>query len=354
MATAGGLDIHMELTHAPERAPAVAPAAAGAVAAGGVAVAQRVHGAPRVPMTLGVERPRRQPTLTATPFVALAIVALLIAGVASAVVRRNADTPLAAVLASSTTTAGAKTAHVSTMIKADSGPLANGLTVEGGFDFDTKRAVLDIDGAQVGAPELGKIQTIADYDGGLTMYMKVPAALQGELGGKQWLKMDVGALMRQAGVDIDLGSLFQGQSNDPTQGLGMLRGADDVAKVGPETIRGVETTHYKVDLSLDKAIADAPTPEARDAMQKLSNLYTVRKLPVDVWLDSDGRVRQFQESLDTSVIRLPDGLRTQGNPLSGHVTVTYDLFDFGRPVDVTLPPASQTADLDQLLNSAGK
>lgn len=342
MATAGGLEIHMELAH---KATGPAPAPTGPFAAGPA----RVH-------VVSLERPRRAPgesKLAAAPLIAFAIVALLVAGVASAFVRRNANTPLAMVHAAATTTADAKTAHVSTTIKADSGPLVNGLTVDGGFDFATRRATLEFNGAQFGAPELGKLQTIVDYDGGLIVYMHVPAEAAGDLGGKQWLKVDVGALMRQAGMDIDIGSLLQGQSNDPTQGLGMVRGADDVVKIGEEKIRDVDTTHYRLNVNLDKAISDAPTPEARDAMQKLTNLYTVRKLPVELWLDDEGRVRRFQESLSSGVIRLPAGLRTQGDPLAGHVTVTYDLYDFGRPVDVGLPPANQVANLNDLLKNCG-
>jgi hypothetical protein len=348
MATAGGLEIHMELAHKPARPAAADPSVAGAVGTPGAPAPARVD-------VVAMERPRRQSSpLTAVPYIAIAIVALLVAGVASALVRHNASSPLAMVQAAATTTADAKTAHVVTTIKADSGPLANGgINVDGGFDFDTRRAALNIDGSQFGAPELGKLQAIVDYDGGLVVYMKLPGALSADLGGKQWAKVDAAAILRQAGIDVDLGSLLQGQSNDPTQGLGMVRGADDVVKIGADTIRGVQTTHYQLNVDLDKAIAGAPTPEAHDAMQKLSNLYTVRKLPVDIWLDDQGRVRRFQESLNSGMIRLPNELLTKGDPFAGHVTLTYDLYDFGRPVDVTLPPASETADINQLLQNCG-
>src|SRR5581483_3119272 len=151
MATAGGLEIHMELAHKPAR-----PARPEVGAEPGFA--------PPVPARVDVlpmERSRRQ----SSP----------LAAVASALVRRNASSPLAMVQAAATTTADAKTAHVITTIKADSGPLADGgINVDGGFDFDTRRAALEIDGSQVGAPELGKLQAIVDYDGGLVVYMKVP------------------------------------------------------------------------------------------------------------------------------------------------------------------------------------
>src|SRR5207248_7186265 len=90
------------------------------------------------------------------------------------------------------------------------------------------------------------------------------------------------------------GSLVQGQSNDPTQGLGMVRGAANEVVVGTEDVRGTPTTHYRVTVDLDKAIADAPSSE-RESLTKLSSLYTVRTFPVDVWLDSGGRVRRYQQ-----------------------------------------------------------
>ena len=351
MATAGGLEIHTQMDHAPEPIVTRAPLAAGAVAVP-VAPAVSIPG-------VGLERPRRSAGtrattgLTVAPLIAAAIVALLVAGVGTAFVRRNGPSAIAMVRASATTTTDAKTARVSATVKADSGPLANGITLDGGFDFASRRARLEMDGAKFGAPELGKIQVIADYSSGVVIYMHVPPEFAQDLGGKEWAKLDFGALLRDQGVDVDIAGLFQGQSNDPTSGLRLVRGADNVVKVGPEQIRGTDTTHYRLDVNLDKAIADASTPTERDALTKLANLYTVRTFPVELWLDSEGRVRQFLESLDTATIRLPDALRTQGNPLSGHVTITYALYDFGSFVDVNLPPPDQVTDLNKLLKQQG-
>jgi hypothetical protein len=350
MATAGGLEIHMQMAHAPEPVAGVPmPLAA--------AAAPVAHAAVSIP-GIGLERPRRSAgtrttSLTAAPLIAAAIVALLVAAVGTAFVRRNGPSALAIVQASATTTADAKTARVSATVKTDSGPLANGITVDGGFDFASRRARLEIDPAKFGAPEVGKIQAIADYSSGFVIYMKFPPDVAQELGGKPWVKLDFGALMRDQGVDVDIAGLFQGQSNDPTSGLRLVRGADNVVRVGPEQIRGTDTTHYRLDVNLDKAIADASTPTERDALTKLANLYTVRTFPVELWLDGDGRVRQFQESLDTATIRLPAALQTKGNPLSGHVTITYDLYDFGSFVDVNLPPPDQVTDLNKALKQQG-
>jgi integrase len=137
--------------------------------------------------------------------------------------------------------------------------------------------------------------------------MKLPSQFASELGGKPWVKVDVNALLKQAGVDVDIASLAQGQSNDPTQGLSMVRGADSVIKVGPEQVRGDDTTHYKIIVNLDKAIAEAPADE-RDMLSKVAAIYTVRTFPVDLWLDSEGRVHRFQQTIDPSTEIPPAGV----------------------------------------------
>lgn len=346
MATAGGLEIHMELAHRPdaprlqaEPVPAMAGAPAGSAAPTAIDI---------VPL----ERPRRQSKLTAVPVIALAIVALLVAGIASAFVRNNQgpSTPLAMVQAASSTTADAGTARVSVTIKGGSGPLADGITVDGGFDFDNRRASLEVDPSKFGVSGVGKIEAIADYSSGYVMYMKFPPQLTSELGGKPWVKIDVGSVLKQAGINVDLGALTQGQSNDPTSGLQLLRGADSVVTLGPETIRGTDTTHYRLAVNLDKAIAAAPASE-RDAMTKLANLYTVHTFLMDVWLDAQGHVRRFQQTIAPSTLRLPPGLSTKDNPLltAGPITTTYELYDFGVQVDAQVPPADQVTDLNDLL-----
>jgi hypothetical protein len=271
--------------------------------------------------------------------IAFAIVALLLAGVASAFVRRNEkpSTPLALVQASASTTADAGTAKVVVT--------ANGITVDGGFDFDSRRATLAVDGSKFGVPGVSKIDAVIDYSDNLVMYMKFPPQLSSELGGKPWVKFDVGSLLKQSGVNVNFSALTQGQSADPTSGLGLLRGADSVVNVGTEQVRGTDTTHYRLVVNLDKAVADAPGGQ-RDALQQLVNLYTVHTFPVDVWLDSDGRVRRFQETIDPATIRMPAGSRS---PFTGPLTVKYEMYDFGSPVDVKLPPADQVTDLSQLL-----
>src|SRR5436305_3655499 len=296
MATAGRLEIHSELAH-----KAGAPAQPDP---------EPVAGAPVQMEAVPLERPRKagSSNRTAVPVLAFFVVVMLLAGVAAAFVRGNEPTvpatPLAMVQASASTTADSGTARVSATVKGTSGPLVNGITLDGGFDFDSRRARLDVDPSKFGVPGVGKIEAIVDYSAGLIMYMKFPTQFSSEFGGKPWVKMDVGAFMKQAGFDVDLGALAQGQSNDPTSGLELLRGADTVVTVGTEDVRGTPTTHYRLVVNVDKAIAEAPADQ-RDALTKLQNLSTTHTFPLDVWLDGDGRVRRFQQTIDPSTIHLP-------------------------------------------------
>jgi hypothetical protein len=338
MATGGGLEIHMEIAHKPAARPGPEPALASAIAAPPARVDV-------VPM----ERPRNASRLTAVPFIAVAIVALLVAGIATAFTRHDQtpSTPLAMVQASANATKDAGTAKVSVTAKSTSGPLASGITVDGGFDFDSRRASMQVDTSKFGLPG-GKIEAIADYSSGLVMYMKFPTEVATELGNKPWVKMDVGALLKQAGLNVDLGALTQGQSADPTSGLGLLRGADNVVVVGTEVVRGTETTHYRLDVNLDKAVAEAPS-DVRDALAKFVNIYTVHTLPVEAWLDAEGRVRRYQQTIDPATIRLPAGVSSRDNPFTGPITTTYEMYDFGSDVNVKIPPPDQVTDLSDLI-----
>lgn len=344
MATAGGLEIHQQIAHgaSPELAAVYEPGSVDEAAqVPSLASVPRAQRDPRA--VVAMERPRSKSDRTATPFIAMAIVALLVAGVASALVRRNASptTPLAMVQAAASTTSDAGTARVWAS--------ANGISIDGGYDFTSRRAEMEVDGSKFGAPEIGKIEAVVDYSNGLVMYMKFPPQMTKDLGGKSWVKFDVGTLLKQSGVDVDLSALTQGQSADPTSGLGMLRGADSVTTVGTETVRGVDTTHYHLVVNIDKALAQAPAAQ-RDALGKLVNLYTVHTFPMDVWLDSDGRVRRVTESIDSANIRNPAGVPPA---FKGVLTVTYEMYDFGAPVNVQVPPADQTTDLSQLLKNGG-
>jgi hypothetical protein len=76
-------------------------------------------------------------------------------------------------------------------------------------------------------------------------------------------------------------------------------------------------------------------------VQKIEDATGASKLPVTVWIGSDGLVRQVRETTDT---------KTGGKSLAS--TVTIDVSDYGTDVSVSAPPFAQVLDLTDLAASA--
>jgi hypothetical protein len=153
------------------------------------------------------------------------------------------------------------------------------------------------------------------------------------LGARPWIGFDVADLAKASGRDASQ-ILAQAQQTTSATSVGYLRGAEaDFVKVGPDTVRGVVTTHYRGTVDLDRAIARAPAAE-RDAIKaSIDSTFgkaDARTLPVEVWLDGRGRV--LKESV-TYEVKMDDQRAT--------VTVEFEFFDIGAPVSVTPPPAAE-------------
>jgi hypothetical protein len=170
---------------------------------------------------------------------------------------------------------------------------------------------------------------------GLVVYIRAPALSRRLSGGKKWLKLDVEQLAKHQGVD--LGELQQLTQNDPAQMLDYLEAVSGkIEEVGREDVRGVATTHYRAKVDLDKVADQAPANARKAVRASIASLERAlgTEVPVDVWVDSQNLVRRLSEHLTTA---------------RGKVDFTVDFFDFGTPVTVTTPPASETIDLGRVL-----
>ena len=87
----------------------------------------------------------------------------------------------------------------------------------------------------------------------------------------------------------------------------LIKSSKRVENLGSQDIRGVATTHYRAQLDAAKLEIDANRDE----------------VAVDAWIDKQG---------------LPRRVRV---PLGAEGAAIIDLFDFGVPVDVKAPPASE-------------
>jgi hypothetical protein len=170
------------------------------------------------------------------------------------------------------------------------------------------------------------------------LYQKMP---KGQTpGGKPWIKIDLGKVAAQQGTGDQ-------SMSDPAQSAAYAKAITDkdVTKKGTATVNGVQTTHYRV--SVDVA--------------ELPNGDTLRKqvgptLPMDVWLDDEGRMRRQQIDL---TVKTPEATQRSSSgasstPRKVTVRTVMDFTDFGTEVEADEPPAGQVTDMTGKALEQGK
>jgi hypothetical protein len=192
--------------------------------------------------------------------------------------------------------------------------------LEGAIDFANDAARFSVSLAGLGLPSLGDARIEARAVDG-RLYLRLPGFAARFLGGATWAEVPIGAMGPTA--------------TDPTGFLDALRGVSEVDRVGTDTIRGVEATHYRGRISLADAIARAPEARREGLQRAFGDDAT---LPVDVWVDDRDRPVRFVATF------APGGTE---------VAVRLDLFDYGADVTVSAPPADEVTSLGGLLGGAG-
>lgn len=170
------------------------------------------------------------------------------------------------------------------------------------------------------------------------IYQQPPAGSGSGLpDGKSWMKIDLEKLAGQQGTGA-------GQVSDPAASFSYTKGISDknVKKVGTATVDGAKTTHYRVTVDVD-ALAKDNTEQTRKLKEQLG-----ATLPLDIWLDGDGRLRQQKMEL---TVKRPAG-ETEG-PAQVAVLTTLKLSNFGTDVNVTAPAAKDTVDVTAKLAEQG-
>ncbi|HVF21266.1 MAG TPA: LppX_LprAFG lipoprotein [Mycobacteriales bacterium] len=235
------------------------------------------------------------------------------------------------VRAASETTLGAKTAEVAITVATDIGGTATTLTGDGSFDLGAGRGNLSLD--------LGSLLAGTKLDArilGDTAYITPPPFLAA-LVGKPFLEIDLALLVTQ---NPQFGPISS--TANPVTSVDALRGATDAAVVGPEVVRGEETTHFRG--TLDLAAAGSEGDTNAEAIGRLSALLGTNEVPYDVWLDDAGRIRRTKLEVTKSAADSADGKASS-------TTVTTELFGYGAAVEVTVPAKDQVADGNALLKT---
>jgi hypothetical protein len=177
------------------------------------------------------------------------------------------------------------------------------------------------------------IEMIVDGRHGLVMYMRSP--LFKAMAGDKWLKLDMAKLARKEGFDLN--SLMNANQADPSQSLKMLMASSDAHVLGYDRVRGVFTTHYTLNVDLDRLAKENET--YRKMVDSLKQVAGTTSFPAEAWIDDKGRVRRMKVDMSFN------------GPTGGAFTMsmTMELYAFGIKVDVPSPPARDVLDAASLL-----
>jgi len=166
------------------------------------------------------------------------------------------------------------------------------------------------------------------------MFIKFPAEITKQLGGKTWVRMSFNDLAEQGGVDVKQ-IMEQSQQSSPTAYLKALVAGGNFKSVGKETIRGDKTTHYAGSVTPDQLASAYGT--AKDSIAGVLKAMGDKPIKMDVWVAEDG---------------LPRRLRQVSTIMGGKADALIEFLAFGEKLNVKPPAAADTMEFAELM--AGK
>jgi hypothetical protein len=227
----------------------------------------------------------------------------------------------------------ATSARVSVRGLYDFGQVREEFTGKGVYDWEGKIGRFETQ-YQLGGPGGGPaaVEAIITRD---ASYMAYPFLSRY---GKRWLK----APTPESNDESPL-AWFGGLGSVPGDPAAMLRflheTSEKVDLVDRETVRGVETTHYRAHLDWDRLTRDADPGIEETLVENMKAESDGKPVTVDLWVDRDDLARRVRTALPPA-----------GTPLQ----LTIDFFDFGVPVEVEPPPADEVMTTEELQKRAGE
>lgn len=223
------------------------------------------------------------------------------------------------------------TGSLTTRVPGDSAPRRTLMAVSDALGQNALRAGLTL--------PLGHGYPAAVVVRGGTMYLRPPKQLAGRVaGGKRWWAVAVSALPSFSS-DRNVGPVLQAASamNSPTSYLayvGSFAGA--MHELGPATVNGIHTTHYKALAGVTQAAQVVPgalgytvAPALRAAAAADPNALVA----VDAWIDASHLVRRLHLSMTAQT--------QKGQPISLSLQIDFHSY-LGVPTPQP-PPAAQIA-----------
>jgi len=173
---------------------------------------------------------------------------------------------------------------------------------------------------------------------GDVMYMEAPAEMATIAKGKKWMKIDFKALAASgskaaAGADEFAGVAGVVQALNPA--VQLAAAAPTATKVGPESVGGVETVHYKSEVEVDALVAKltlAPELRAKVA-EKLKEDGS--KSTLEFWINAKGEV-----------------VKETNSDSKNNETIVYS--ELGTVTAPAAPAAAETFDFAEMLKMMGQ
>ena len=159
------------------------------------------------------------------------------------------------------------------------------------------------------------------------VYVKMPANVVKN--GKPWVKATVSST--NPGLK-KLAALFSSleQSASLRQYSAFTEAASSLKTVSVlELLNGVAVAHYSMLVDITKVHNEAVTAEMKKGMAQAG----ISKLPVDLWVDEQGRT-----------VKMAERFEVQGKTMAVDMTLTR----INQPVSIVAPPASLTSDQSEL------
>lgn len=134
--------------------------------------------------------------------------------------------------------------------------------------------------------------------------------------------------------------LSQVGQQDPLAFVGATRGlTGEVEEIGAERVRDVEATRYRASVDIDRLEAEVPE-SSRAAIRASFGHLGIDRFPIDVWLDTEGRL-----------VRLTSEIDLRGAAAGGRMELGLELFDFGVAFDLARPPEESVAEFGEVFGA---
>jgi hypothetical protein len=217
---------------------------------------------------------------------------------------------------------GRKTSHLtvdpSALVAA-----ATSAASKGAAGGSTNGGAANADAAKLLAGLVGPVEVVSDDQ---LVYVK--SSVLSLLGGstKPWVKFSV---PEATGGSTGTAAVPTITPSRLLESLGQV--SSDVTTVGPDTVRGTATTHYRA---------------------------TIQGSVLDVYVASDDTVRKIAVTVDLGKAAAAAAGRTATTAVpaaavAGTLTLTAELYDLGTAITVAVPPAAQVADASTLSGLSG-